>query len=133
MTVLISYVPTPEGWPVLATGIREARLRDTSVALLNIALDHDCADDTFADDKDLDPVRDELSAAGLRYTILRDLDADNVADAILAAADRANAELIVMGHRPRSPLAAALPIDTVRRVLAGARCPVLTVPPRTDA
>ncbi|MBD3314952.1 MAG: hypothetical protein GF344_04140 [Chitinivibrionales bacterium] len=51
-----------------------------------------------------------------------------VADEILEHAERRDAELIVVGHRHRSGLVAALMGDPTRDVLGKAKRPVLVVP-----
>ena len=129
MTILIGYVPTREGWPVFRAGIKEAAWRKTSITVLNVAVYNDYAADTFADEKDLDRVRTQLAEAGLTYSVEQVMEATDVADEILAAAQKLQAELIVVGLRFRTPLAAALVGGTTRDVILGARCPVLTVHP----
>ncbi len=62
MSVLVGYVPTPEGASALEQAIQQATLRSTSLLVVNVAIGSNYADVTFADEKDLDAVRARLTA-----------------------------------------------------------------------
>jgi nucleotide-binding universal stress UspA family protein len=130
MTIVLGYVPTPEGVAALELAIEEATLRSTSVLVLNIALGSNFADVTFADEKHLDAVADQLKAAGIAHVIRHIVDATNVAGEILAQATQEEAELIVVGLRRSSPLGMALLGSNAQRIILTAPCPVLSVRPK---
>jgi nucleotide-binding universal stress UspA family protein len=129
MSVLVSYIPTPEGWAALAAGQLEATLRGTSVVVANVAVGKDYADITFADEKDLDGVRAGLTAAHLAFEVVQIEDALDVADAVLSIAAERDTDLIVVGLRRRSPVGKALLGSNAQRIILGADCPVLSVRP----
>ena len=129
MTVLVSYIPTPEGWAALKLGTEQAVLRKAPIVILNVAVSGDFADPTFADDKDLDGVRAALDKAGVASTMCRMTNATDVSDAVLQAADEHDADLIVVGLRSRSPVAKAILGSNAQRIILGALCPVLSVRP----
>ena len=127
MTVLVSYIPTPEGWAALKIGTEQAVLRHSPIVVLNIAMDQNCADPTFADEKDLDDVRSVLDQAGLASTLCQVTNATDVSDTVLQSADEHGADLIVVGLRGRSPVAKAILGSNAQRIILGAQCPVLSV------
>lgn len=129
MTVLVSYIPTPEGWAALKLGTEQALQRHTAIVIVNIALDENYSDLTFADEKDLDGVRMTLNHVGLTNTICQVTSETDVSEAILKAADEHHADLIVVGLRSRSPLAMAILGSNAQRIILGAHCPVLSVRP----
>jgi nucleotide-binding universal stress UspA family protein len=129
MTVLVSYVPTPEGWAALKLGTEQAALRHSPIVILNVAVGGDCSEPTFADEKDLDGVRTALDGAGLSHTLCQITDATDIADAVLQTADDHGADLIVVGLRRRSPVGKALLGSNAQRIILGAHCPVLSVRP----
>jgi nucleotide-binding universal stress UspA family protein len=129
MTVLVSYVPTPEGWAALKLGTEQAVLRHCPIVILNVAVDGNYADPTFADEKDLDGVRAALEEAGVRNTLCQVTDATDVAETVLRSAEDRQVDLIVVGLRRRSPVGKALLGSNAQRIILGAHCPVLSVRP----
>ncbi|MEO8889263.1 MAG: universal stress protein [Jatrophihabitantaceae bacterium] len=127
--MLLSYVPTPEGWAALEQATREAAWRRTDVVVVNVAPGSNAADVTFADQKELDAVGARLAEHDIPHTIDHVLDASDVADAVLSAADRHGVELIVVGLRRRSAVGKALLGSNAQRIILGAQCPVLSVRP----
>lgn len=127
MTVLVSYIPTPEGWSALKLGSEEAVLRQCPIVIVNVAVGGNCAVPTFADEKDLDAVRAALDEAGLHHTVCQVVDASDVAETILQTADDYAADLIVVGLRRRSRVGKALLGSNAQQIILGATCPVLSV------
>jgi nucleotide-binding universal stress UspA family protein len=129
MTVLVSYIPTPEGWAAYEVGVRAAKGRDTAIVVLNVAVGSNYSDVTFADEKDLDGVRTGLAATGLTYDVVQILDADNVAETVLRVAAERQVELIVVGLRRHSAVRMALLGSNAQHIILAAPCPVLSVRP----
>jgi len=129
MSVLISYVPTAEGWAALNAGIQEARFRQASVVVVNVALNGNYTDVTFADEKHLDAVAKHLTDAGIEHRIEQVLDSNDIADSILTVAADTDAELIVVALRRRSAVGKALLGSNAQRVILSAQCPVLSLRP----
>jgi nucleotide-binding universal stress UspA family protein len=129
MTVLVGYVPTPEGGAALQQAAEQATLRSTSIMVVNVALGTNFADPTFADEKDLDAVRERLTARGLEHEIKQIVGATDVAGELLALAESDAVELIVVGLRRTSPLGIVLLGSNAQRIILTAPCPVLSVRP----
>ncbi len=129
MSILVSYVPTPEGWVALDLAIAEATLRAVPIVVLNVAVGKNFAEVTFADEKELDGVRARLVEAGIEHEIIQVTDATDVADVVLTTAEEKNAELIVVGLRRRSAVGKALLGSNAQRIILSADCPVLSARP----
>jgi nucleotide-binding universal stress UspA family protein len=129
MTIVVSYVPTQEGFVALGAAIDEARWRQTSVTVINVLVGLDASVSTFADEKDLDAVRARLDELEIVNDVRQISSETDVADAILAVAQDKHAELIVVGLRRKSPLAKALLGSSAERIMLLATCPVLAVRP----
>jgi nucleotide-binding universal stress UspA family protein len=132
MTVLLAYVPTAEGWVALDSAIEEAKLRGSSIEVVNVAIGSNFADVTFADEKDLDDAQARITAAGLGCHVTQILDAEDVATQVLKLSEQLGAELIVVGLRRRSPLGMALLGSNAQRIILSATCPVLSIRPPSE-
>lgn len=129
MSVLVGYVPTPEGAVALGQAIEQAKLRSTSITVVNVALGSDFADPTFADEKDLDAVRARLTELGIEHTIKQIVGASDVAGELLHLAEIETPDLIVVGLRRSSPLKIVFLGSNAQRIILTAPCPVLSVRP----
>lgn len=131
MTVLVSYVPSEEGYAALQAGLSAAKAFGRALVVLNVAVGKPVADPTFADEKDLDGVRAAITAEGLEVDVRQVVDARNVAEAVLALADELPASLIVVALRRRSAVGKLLLGSNAQQIILGASCPVLSVHPGT--
>ena len=68
-----------------------------------------------------------LDASGIAYTIASTPDTEDPADELINAAEREDAEFIVIGLRRRSPIGKLLLGSNAQKVLLDASCPVLAV------
>jgi nucleotide-binding universal stress UspA family protein len=129
MTILVSYVPTTAGFWALGAGMEEAKVRGTSLTVVNVGIGLDASGPTFADEKDLDAVRARLIEVGLDHEVRQVIDATTVAEAVLTLAKELTPELIVVGLRRVNPLGIALLGSNAQRIILGASCPVLSIRP----
>jgi len=82
---------------------------------------------TAAEDQDLDSLTARLTSDGVEHSVQQIESGESVADLLLSVAEQAQARLIVVGLRRRSPVGKALLGSTAQSVILGANCPVLTV------
>ena len=71
MTIVVGYVPTPEGEAALAAGIREATLREEPLHVVNTSRGQSLVDTRFASEEALASVRAKLDASGFGRTAPR--------------------------------------------------------------
>jgi nucleotide-binding universal stress UspA family protein len=127
MTIVVGYVPTPEGEAALTAGIREAGLREEPVHVLNTSRGDSLIDNRFASQEALAAVRRRLDEAGVVYEIDQQVGGHDASDELVEIADRVKASLIVIGMRRRTPTGKLLTGSQAQRVLLDANCPVLAV------
>jgi nucleotide-binding universal stress UspA family protein len=128
MTIVVGYVPTPEGEAALTAAVSEARLRNETVHVINRARSGDVtADSRWASESDLEKVRARLEESGVAYEIEQLVRGPEAAEELVDAAERLQASLIVIGLRRRTPTGKLLFGSQAQQILLDANCPVLAV------
>ncbi len=127
MTIVVGYVPTPEGEAALDAAIAEAGLRNQPLHVVNSARGDVLADPRFASEQLLGQVREKLDGAGVVYEIDQPVAGHEASDEVVEAADRVKASLIVIGMRRRTPTGKLITGSQAQRILLDAHCPVLAV------
>ncbi|HEX8096321.1 universal stress protein [Jatrophihabitans sp.] len=128
MTVVVGYVPDPTGYLAVTEAVREATWRRTDVIVINAVDQAGYVRPTAADELDLDALGDRLTSDGVPHEIRHvDIGTGQASDAILAAVEQADADLVVVGMHRRSPVGKAFLGSNAQRVLLDAPCPVLAV------
>ena len=121
-TVVVGYVPKPEGEAALAKAIEEARLRGAELIVVN---SHRAR--TGEGEPDLGAARAKLEESGITYDVRQLVRGFEAAEDIVSVAEANDAELIVIGLRRRSPVGKLILGSNAQRVLLDAHCPVLAV------
>ena len=127
MTIVVGYVPRPEGRAALRRAVAEATLRGESLLVVNAARGDAYADSAFAPDEDLEAVRSDLGVAGIEFEVRRLVRGNDPADEVIDAAAESGASLIVIGLRHRSPIGKLFLGSTSQQIVLEAACPVLAV------
>jgi nucleotide-binding universal stress UspA family protein len=127
MTIVVGYVPTPEGEAALRAAVDEARLRDQPLHVVNSSRGDALSDPRFASDSALDQVRATLDTAGVVYEIVQQVRGHEASDELVEAAERVKASLIVIGLRRRTATGKLITGSQAQRILLDANCPVLAV------
>ena len=130
-SVIVGYVPAPEGAAALSHARREAALFKDRLVIVNVrttgrGLGHGHSHGEDASDE-LDSIAAELEAAGTDFMLIHPEGDYDPADEILAAAAVNDGRLIVVGLRHRTPVGKLILGSTAQRVLLEAPCPVLCV------
>ena len=126
-TVVLGYVPKPEGEAALDASISEARLREADLVVVNAHRAHH-GDAGASDSKaELDDVRARVEAAGVVVDVRHPETGLEASEDLLAIAEEVGAELIVIGLRRRTPVGKLILGSNAQRILLDAHCPVLAV------
>jgi nucleotide-binding universal stress UspA family protein len=128
-TVVVGYVPKPEGEAALRTAIEEAKLRDAKLVVVNShrggsEFDADASTQT---ELEMSAVRKVVEDAGVPYEIRQLVRGFEPAEDLISIAEANSADLIVIGLRRRSPVGKLILGSNAQRVLLDAHCPVLAV------
>ena len=128
-TVVVGYVPKPEGEAALRTAISEAKLRGAGLVVVNShrgGSDFD-ADASTQAEREMNSVRRTLDEAGVEFEIRQLVRGFEPAEDLISIAEASAAELIVIGLRRRSPVGKLILGSNAQRILLDAHCPVLAV------
>ena len=127
MSVVVGYVPTPEGEAALEQAIAQARTRDARLVVVNSSRGDALVDERFAQPEQVTALEKRLSSARVDHLLLQSMRGWDPAEEVLDAAEQHRADLIVIGLRRRSPVGKLIMGSTAQRILLEAPCPVLAV------
>jgi len=121
-SVVVGYVPKPEGEAALDKAIEEARLRGAELIVVH---SHRARGEDA--EIDLGAVQAKLDASGVTYDVRQLVRGFEAAEDLVSVAEAQDAELIVIGLRRRTPVGKLILGSNAQRVLLDAHCPVLAV------
>ncbi|MET4146231.1 universal stress protein [Arthrobacter sp. UYCo732] len=125
MTIVVGYVPTPEGEAALTQAIEEARKANTKLLVINSSKGDALVDNRYAQEDEMQSIDERLASHGIDHAIKQPVRGHDAAAEVLDAAEKLNAELIVIGLRRRTPVGKLIMGSTSQRILLEADCPVL--------
>ncbi len=129
MTVLVGYVPTPEGEAAFSAALVEARRRSEPLLVLNSARSGAPVSADVAPEERVRELTARAEADGVSLELRQGAHSGEVADEVLRVAAETDASLIVIGLRRRSPVGKLLMGSSAQRILLDADRPVLAVKP----
>jgi nucleotide-binding universal stress UspA family protein len=124
MTLVVGYVRTPEGEAALATALD--LLQDGERLVVVSKAEPDELAGEFSEEQDADALGADLRDRGVAADVLLLAAGDEPAEVIVSQAVAADARLVVIGMRRRSPVGKMLLGSTAQEVLFTAPCPVVT-------
>jgi nucleotide-binding universal stress UspA family protein len=125
--VVVGYVPNPRGRAALAHAIRESRLRDALLVVVNTSRGDALVDEEFLQGDALRGLTTDLGAAGVPFEVRQPVRNRDVADELAEVTRETGAELLVIGLRRRSAVGKLLMGSAAQRILLDVDCPVLAV------
>lgn len=124
-TVVVGYVPKPEGHAALSSAVAEAKLR--GAGLLVVCSHRLEAPEPQGHAEEEAEIRAAVEGSGVEVEI-RVMDRGfEPAEDLISMAEASGAELIVIGLRRRTPVGKLILGSSAQRVLLDAPCPVLAV------
>ena len=137
MTILLAYVPGPQGEAVLEAGTAEAQRHAVSLHIVNVVA-YDTAEsprrarDDYADvravQEHLDGLAHHLGRLGIEATAVGLLGPPgNAGERLLEVVRELDPQLVIVGVRRRSPVGKLVLGSVSQQLLLGADCPVLAV------
>lgn len=128
MTVLLAYIPTPEGDAALTLAIEEAKRRGTSAVVTHVARPADAeGSGPYSVEQVLDAVQQRFAEAGVDAELREVPSGSDTAEALIAVAAETEADVVVIGLRRRTAVGKLVMGSTSQRLLLGLDVPVLSV------
>ena len=129
MTVLVAYLPTPEGDAAFAAAVAEAGRRSERLVVLNTPREGAPVSTAVADEATVASMVERGTTAGVEVEVRQEAHAGDLSDEVVRVAGQVDASVIVIGLRRRSPVGKLLMGSTAQRILLDADRPVLAVKP----
>jgi nucleotide-binding universal stress UspA family protein len=126
--IVVGYTADRFGKAALEHAIAEAKLRETNLLVINSTRGDALADPAFAREGEVHDVEERLNTCGVEFELTQPVGVDTV-DELLKAMGRADAQLLVIGIRHRSPVGKLLLGSVSQQLLLECPKPVLAVKP----
>jgi nucleotide-binding universal stress UspA family protein len=126
--IVVGYTADNFGRAALEHGIAEAKLRDTSLVVINASAGDAYVDSRFAGEAEMHDLESRLAESGVEFDLRQPVGVD-AADELLSAMDRNDAQLLVVGVRHRSPVGKLLLGSVAQKLILECPKPVLAVKP----
>ena len=127
MSIIVGYVPSDLGRAALTAAVAEARWRGQKLHVAISRRTGPLVERTAMDADETQAVLAQADDAGIEVELLDLQHEDDVADALLTAAEETGAELIVIGLRKRSQVGKFIMGSLALRILLQSEVPVLSV------
>lgn len=127
MTILVAYVPRPEGQAALDKGIEIAKRRKEHLVVVNASPGGKKEDPSFADVQDYERVQALLKNAGLDAELKQYVRGKSAVEEIEALVESMQVSLLIIGLRKRSPVGKLIMGSVAQELLLSVPCPVLAV------
>ncbi|MFC7535647.1 universal stress protein [Actinoplanes sp. GCM10030250] len=129
MTVLVGYLPTPEGEAAFEAAVDEARRRREPLLLVNSPRNGAPISVEAVDEDKIADLTTRAEQAGIELRLRTAPHTGELADLLIETSEEENASVIVIGLRRRSAVGKLFLGSTAQRILLTAGRPVLAVKP----
>ena len=127
MTILVAYVPRPEGRAALDKGIELAHRFDESLMVVNASPGGAKSDSSMADALDVIEVEKLLKTSGLKTEFKQFVRGKEAVEEIEALVESLQVSMLIIGLRKRSPVGKLFLGSVAQEILLSVPCPVLAV------
>lgn len=127
MTILVAYVPRPEGDAALEKGIEIAKRRDEHLLVVNASPGGLQEDPSAVNGDTAEHIQKRLKDSGLNAEFKQFVRGNNAVDEIEALVDSMKVSVLVIGLRKRSAVGKLIMGSVAQQLLLSVPCPVLAV------
>lgn len=127
MTILIAYVPRPEGEAALQEALRIARERGERLVLVNASPGGPKEDPALVDGGEMERLRDRLAHAGVEIDVRQYVRGNTAVEEIVDIVEQQGISMVVIGLRRRSQVGKLVLGSAAMDILRAVPCPVLAV------
>jgi nucleotide-binding universal stress UspA family protein len=132
VTIVVGYIPSPQGEAALDAALAEARTHDSELVVLNVSRGEALMEPKRLYDEQAAELTKRLEESGVRYTLRREVHPEPSAENVLDVLTELRPQLLVIGLRKRTATGKLLFGSTAQRLLLEAPCPVLAVKAPAD-
>jgi nucleotide-binding universal stress UspA family protein len=127
VTIVVGYVPKPEGRAALRRAAEEALGRRERLVVVTSVPDVPGDSPSDLDREELARVADSLRQADVEHEVRALVRGQDPSEDLIAIAEEVRADMIVIGLRRRTPVGKLILGSNAQRILLDAPCPVLAV------
>lgn len=127
MTILVAYVPRPEGQAALDKGLEIAKRRNEPLMVVNASPGGRQEDLSKADVQDVERVEELLANSGLDATFKQFVRGNSAVSEIEALVESLPVSILVIGLRRRTAVGKFIMGSVAQEILLSVSCPVLAV------
>ena len=127
MTILVAYVPRPEGQAALDKGLEIAKRRKERLLVINASPGGQHEDPSKADVQDVERVEALLAASGIEAEFKQFVRGQSAVAEIEALVESQRVSVLVIGLRKRSAVGKLILGSVAQDLLLSVSCPVLAV------
>jgi len=127
LTILVAYVPRPEGQAALDKGMEIARRRQERLVVVNASPGGNQEDLSKADAQEVERVEALLADSGLDAEFKQFIRGKSAVDEVEALVDTLQVSLLVIGLRKRTAVGKLILGSVAQDLLLSVSCPVLAV------
>ena len=127
MTLVVAYVPRPEGQAALNKGIEIAKRRNERLIVVNASPNGNTGDSAYVDVPDFERVQSLLEQTGLDVDFKQFVRGKNAVEEIQELVESVQASLLVIGLRKRTRVGKLIMGSVAQELLLTVPCPILAV------
>jgi nucleotide-binding universal stress UspA family protein len=127
MTILVAYVPRPEGQAALEKGIELAKERNEFLIVVNATPGGSGDDPSRADAQDVERVELLISVSGVKAEFKQFVRGKNAVEELEDMVASSNASMLVIGLRRRTAVGKLIMGSMAQEILMHISCPILAV------
>ena len=127
MTILVAYVPRPEGQAALDKGMEIAKRRQERLLVVNAGPGGRKEDPSLADVQDVERVEELLASSGLSAEFKQFVRGDDAVSEIETLIGTLQVSLLIIGLRKRTAVGKLILGSVAQNLLLTVPCPVLAV------
>ncbi len=127
MTILVAYVPRPEGQAALEKGIEMAKSQKETLLVVNTSPGGSKENASFADVQDYERVEEILATCGIEAELKQFVRGKTAVEEIDELVQTRRISMLVIGLRRRSAVGKLIMGSVAQELLLTVSCPVLAV------
>jgi len=127
MTLIVAYVPRPEGQAALDKAIELAKERSENLIVVNATPGGSGEDPSRADAQDVERVEQLLSVSGVTAEFKQFVRGRNAVEELEELVALHNVSMLVIGLRKRSAVGKLIMGSMAQEILMTVNCPILAV------